>query len=109
MGKLYTQDDLHRWKESYRDSISIHIEKLETNLPQRQIDFHLSTLALSQHTWGLIGVAESDFPGAIDRFRASVETRCRMYERFEQGVGRAMDAGHFQSLLVSLVTNCTFR
>lgn len=104
MGRLYADDDMARWEHSYKDSVAIHLDKLANSATEAEIDFRLGMLAVSRYTLGMISVAKGDFLGATARFRSAVETRCGQYERFEQGVGRELDAGHFQTLLLALVT-----
>jgi hypothetical protein len=104
MGRSYSDDDVVRWDKSYRPAIDLHLEKLGTDLPQQKVDFHLSNLSGSYYMQGMTLIAQGAFDEAIRAFRDSAEARCRMYERFEKGQGRSLEAGHFQSVLVAFVT-----
>jgi hypothetical protein len=104
MGRLFTDGDLTRWENSHKESIALHLAKLSSSETETEVDFRLGMLAVARHTQGMIDVARGNFPQAVSSFRSAVETRCWQYERFEQGVGRELDAGHFQTLLLALVT-----
>jgi hypothetical protein len=104
MGHFYSNDDVVRWDKSYRPAIDLHREKLTTDLPQPKVDFHLSNLSGSHYMQGMTFIAQGNFDAAVQAFRASADARCKMYERFEKGQGRSLEAGHFQSVLVALVT-----
>src|SRR5947209_1817183 len=104
MGNFYSNDDVVRWDKSYRPAIDLHREKLTTDLPQQKVDFHLSNLSGSYFMQGMTFMALGAFDEAIQALRASAEARCKMYERFEKGQGRSLEAGHFQSVLVAFVT-----
>jgi hypothetical protein len=105
MGRFFSEEDVARWQKVDARSISVHREKLATALPDRLVDFHLGGLAGSYYMQGMAFIAQGDFEAAIQSFRDSVETRCKMYERFEMGQGRYLEAGHFQTVLVSFVTH----
>jgi hypothetical protein len=104
MSHLYSPADLDRWNRSYQDSIHLHLDKLATDLSSQQVDFHLNMLSLSYHTQGMILIAQGKFTDAVGSFRSSVLAKCQMYERYEKGEGRALEAGHFQSVLEAYVT-----
>ena len=98
MSGFYTTEDIARWDVSCKNSISVHLEKLATELPAQKRDFHLGMLSLSYYTRGMICVAKGDIPPAIESLREGVETLCRLFEF------RPVNAGHFQSLLIALAT-----
>jgi hypothetical protein len=100
----YSSDDVARWLKIDQQSITLHLNKLEGEMPQTTIDFHLYMLAGSYYLHGMTCIAQNSFGAAIDAFRASAETRCKMYERYNNGLGRSLEAGHFQSLLIAFVT-----
>lgn len=104
MDRFYANSDVVRWMNVDQQSITLHLAKLATELPQAKIDFHLDMLADSYYLHGMSCIAQGSFPEAIEAFRASISTRCKMYERYEMGMGRSLEAGHFQSLLVAFVT-----
>jgi hypothetical protein len=104
MGRFYSNDDVVRWQKAYVQSIGIHLEELATDLSQQKIDHHLSGLAGSYYMQGMTFIAQGAFDEAIQAFRASADARCKMYERFERGQGWSLEAGHFQSVLVTFVT-----
>jgi hypothetical protein len=103
MGRLYNVEDVARWETTFSESVALHLDRLTSRLSERQFDFHLGMLALAHRNRGMVHVANEQFERAISSFCDSVEVRCRCYERFERGVGRPMDAGHFQSLLLAFV------
>lgn len=104
MKKFYTSEDVVRWEAAKGGSVELHLQKLsDPALPPQKQDFHLGMLSLSYHTWGMICVAHNRFDEAILSFRGSTEVLCRMYERFNKGQGRSLEAGHFQSVLVAFV------
>ena len=105
MGRFYTDKDVERWEEVYQDSGRLHLDKLAANPPQQAVDFHMSMYSLECQARGMTLVAKKLFSEALALFHESVERRCKMYERWESGLGRAMQAGHFQDLLVAYVTN----
>lgn len=104
MGQFYSNEDVARWDKSYGQSVDLHLEKLSADLPQEKVDFHLSNLSGSYYMQGMTLIAKSEFRKAIEAFRASAQTKFKMYERFENGQGRSLEAGNFQSLLVAFVT-----
>lgn len=105
MKKFYSPEDVARWEEAKGGSVALHLEKLSdpSLVPQKQ-DFHLGMLSLSYQSKGMTFVALERFEEAKQSFRGSIETLCKMYERFEKGQGRSLEAGHFQSVLVAFVT-----
>lgn len=103
---FYTRDDVARWDAAKGGSVALHIEKLsDPALTPQNRDFHLGMLAMSYQTKGMILIAQERFDEARQTFRDSIETLCKMYERFEMGQGRSLEAGHFQSVLLAFVTN----
>src|SRR5262249_39537562 len=73
----------------------------EPGLPAQKYDFHLGMLSLSYQTRAMIFIAQGQSSKAIDGIRASVETTCKLYERWEAGIGRELEAGTFQRVLLS--------
>jgi hypothetical protein len=104
MKQFYTAEDVIRWEKVNAEGIRLHLEKLATGLPEQGVDFHLSMLSLAYDAHGMTLIARGAFKEAINAFRASGEALCKMYERFETGQGRSLEAGHFQSVLISYVT-----
>jgi hypothetical protein len=103
--KYYSPEDVARWKVAYAGSIDLHLQRLsDPGLPDQQYDFHLGMVSLSYHAEAMLCLAECRFEDAVEAFRASIEARCRMYERFVAGRGRPVEAGAFQSVLVALAT-----
>lgn len=102
--RFYSEEDVARWQIAYAKSIGIHQEKLTTDFSQPAIDFHLGGLAGSYYMQGMTFIAQGAFESSLQAFKASAEARCKMYERFENGKGRSLEAGHFQSVLVAFVT-----
>lgn len=107
MKRFYSHEDAVRWDQADQGSIDVHREKLAgLDLPPHKYDFHLNMLSLAYHSQGMTDIAKGNFEKAINSFRASVETKSKIYERYEKGQGtRAPNAGDFQSLLVAFVTN----
>lgn len=104
MGRFYTDEDVARWEKPGRQSIDLHLEKLATSLPEQKTDFHMGMLALCYEEEGMICVAKGKFQESIQAFTSSVETKCKQYERFDEGTGRALGAGTFQSILIAFAT-----
>ena len=104
MARYYTDDDVARWEKAYENSINLHLAKLSTDLTPDAIDHHLGMLTLGYQTQAKILIARNRFAEAIDWLRKGIEARCMMYERFERGEGRALEAGYYQDILVALVT-----
>jgi hypothetical protein len=103
--RYYSTEDVARWEASYAESIAAHLQRLtDPRLPESRHDFHLGMLSLSHRTRAMICVARGRFGDAVAALRASVEARCRMYERSVAGVGRPLEAGHFQTVLDALAT-----
>ncbi len=106
MNRYYSHEDLTRWEKAYGSSVTLHLEKLSTHgLNAQKQDFHLGMLQLSYETEGLIHIAKNRYEAAIKSFKDSKETLCKMYERYENGLGRPLEAGHFQSVLIGFVTS----
>lgn len=104
MKNFYNDADIARWETADKQSIPLHLEKLKGEVHEKKIDFHLDMLAGSYYMQGMTFIAQGNFDEAVQAFRASAEARCKMYERFEKGQGRSLEAGHFQSVLVAFVT-----
>ena len=105
MGRFYTEKDVERWEEAYRRTGRLHQDKLAANPPPAEVDFRLGMLSGESRYLGMICIAKRHFSEALVCFRQSIEWRLKMYERWASGLGRAMEAGHFQDLLVAYVTN----
>jgi len=104
MKRYYTDEDVLRWQKAHKDSVQLQLEKLKSEAAPERIDFRLGMLTLAYQTQGMIAIALGQFQEAIDAFCASGETRFKMFERSEAGVGRELEAGYYQEILVSFVT-----
>jgi hypothetical protein len=104
MKRSHSDKDVARWEKAYENAIAIHLDKLRTESSQANVDFHMGGLAGSYYMYGMTLIAGAQFGAAIDAFRSSTELWCKMYERYENGHGRPLEAGHFQSVLVAYVT-----
>jgi hypothetical protein len=105
MGRFYTEKDVERWEEVDRRIGRLHQDKLAANPPPAEVDFRLSALSHESRARGMRCIAKGHISEALACFRESIEWRLKMYERCASGLGRAMEAGHFQDLLVAYVTN----
>ena len=107
MKKVYTPDQYVASDARCRETIAMQESRLkEPGLSEQDRDFRLSTLAVFHTERAHIQIALGGFIDAMESLCRSVDLTCQVYERHLVGTGtHPPNAGHFQVLLLALVTN----
>jgi len=102
--KFYTQDDVVRWEAANSRAIALR-EGFLANPPARlDIDTQYASLGQAYSAMGLTAIAQSKYQVAFSYFAKSTASTLHRIERMSAHSATGLEAGHFQSLLLSLVT-----
>ena len=102
--KFYTQDDVVRWEAANSRAIALR-EGFLANPPARlDIDTQYASLGQAYSAMGLTAIAQSKYQVAFSYFTKSTASTLHRIERMSAHSATGLEAGHFQSLLLSLIT-----
>src|SRR5262249_10999441 len=104
MAVLYSAEDVARWESVSTRTVGVQLAKLsDPGVSASDRRFRLSALSGAYYSLALTEIAKHSFERAREYLRGFVQRLCEVYDVTRSG-GDSPQAGHFQSVLVSLLT-----